>query len=323
VRVLVLGGTGFVGRAIAKRLNKFQGVETIVGARHRVPIENGEFVSLDATDPVSLFDAFSDVDVVVNCITGSAKTIRDNATAIVGAAGRAKKRVKIIHLSSMAVYGNQQGTLDELAPLSEDFNWYGKAKVEAERTFQQYVELDGSSTIFRIGCVYGANSALWVDRIGLLLNSGRLGDLGEMADGWSNLVHTDDIAEAVVLSLGSAEHDASVYNLSAPDSPRWNSYFRDFALAIDCVPLRYKTRFSMLMETRVIAPPLKAAERLSNRGWLKISNIQSMPPSLLRLWRQQIRLDSSRIEDALGLAWKPYYEGLNDSVDYFRKRYDI
>ncbi len=90
MRVLVLGGTGFVGRAISKRLNEVQGVETIIGARNRVSIDDGEFVSVDATNSVSLFDAFSDIDVVVNCVTGSAKTIRDNAAAIIDAASRAR-----------------------------------------------------------------------------------------------------------------------------------------------------------------------------------------------------------------------------------------
>ena len=322
MRVLVLGGTGFVGRIIIKRLNEIPEVDTVVGARHEAAVGDNRFVSIDATNADSLSAAFSNTDVVVNCVTGSGATIKENALAIVDAANRNNKLVRIVHMSSMAVYGNQQGVLDESAPLSEDFGWYGKAKVEAEEIFQQFVESGGSSTILRIGCVYGAASTLWVDRIGLLLKSGRLGDLGEMADGWSNLVNVDDIAKAVVLSLGSAEPGAKVYNLSAPDSPRWNIYFRDFALAIDRVPLKYKTRLSMLIETKMIAPPLKAAERMSDRGWIKSLDIQCMPPSLLRLWQQQIKLDSSRIEDELNLSWTPYDEGLKESVNYFRNRYD-
>jgi len=321
MKVLVLGGTGFVGSAISKRLNEIQGVETIVGARSRKSIEEKQFVSIDATDTDSLRDAFSNVDVVVNCVTGSADTIRDNAAAIVNAAGGASTRARIIHMSSMAVYGDQRGVVDELAPLSEEGNWYAKAKIDAEQIVNRYADAGGSSTILRAGCVYGADSALWVDRIGLLLKGGRLGDLGVSGDGWSNLVHVDDVAEAVVLSLDSHESGTRIYNLSAPDSPRWNNYFRDFSLAIDCVPLKYKTRFSMLVESLVIAPPLAAVGRLSSRRQIKTPYIPSIPPSLLRLWRQQIRLDSSKIEDELEFTWKTYDEGLKDSVHYFRNRY--
>ena len=73
---------------------------------------------------------------------------------------------------------------------------------------------------------------------------------------------------------------------------------------------------------RMIAPPLKIAERLSKKGWIKIPYIQSMPPSLLRLWCRQIRLGSSRIEGELELTWKTYDEGLNEGVVYFRNRFE-
>jgi len=320
MKVLVLGGTGFVGRTITKHLDRVSGVETIIGARHKGSAEDSRFLAIDATDAGSLSAAFVGTDVVVNCITGSGSTIRDSAAAIVVAAK--SEQVRIVHMSSMAVYGNQQGVLDESAELSEEFGWYGKAKVEAENIFHKFVESGGTSTILRIGCVFGASSSLWVDRIGLLLKSGRLGDLGEMADGWSNLVHVDDIAKAVVLSLDSAQPGNNIYNLSAPDSPRWNKYFSDFSLGIGRIPVKYRSRLSMLIESKMIAPPVKAAERLSDRGWIKSLNIQCMPPSLLRLWQQQIKLDSSKIEDDLAISWTTYDEGLKKSINYFRNRYD-
>jgi nucleoside-diphosphate-sugar epimerase len=134
-------------------------------------------------------------------------------------------------------------------------------------------------------------------------------------------VHVDDVAEAVVLSIRSSKRGTTIYNLAGPDSPRWNSYFRDFALAADWVPLKYKSRLSMVLESNLIAPPLKIWERLSARGWLKTPGVQSIPPSLLRLWSQQIKLESAKVERELGLKWTPYDEGLRDSVNYFRTKY--
>lgn len=320
MKVLLLGGTGFIGRAIAQRFSRLQDVEAVIGARNPASPVAGSFVRVDATDVDALTPVLAGTDVVVNCVTGSAETIRKSAAAIVDAAGRAENSARIVHMSSMAVYGGQQGNLSETDPVSDDGNWYGRAKIEAENIFRNLGDQSGA-TILRIGCVYGRGSLLWVDRIGLLLRSGRLGDLAEQGDGWSNLVHVDDVAEAVVLSIRSSKRGTTIYNLAGPDSPRWNSYFRDFALAADWVPLKYKSRLSMVLESNLIAPPLKIWERLSARGWLKTPGVQSIPPSLLRLWSQQIKLESAKVERELGLKWTPYDEGLRDSVNYFRTKY--
>jgi nucleoside-diphosphate-sugar epimerase len=222
----------------------------------------------------------------------------------------------------MAVYGDMQGELDESVVLTGNGNWYGQAKMEAEEIFREYANEGGASTMFRIGCVYGACSVLWVDRIGLLIRRGRLGDLAQYADGWSNLVHVNDISRAVLARIKKPSQGFEIYNLSAPDSPRWNTYFRDFCIAMDCTPLRYKTRFSMLIESKIVAPPLKLLERLSRSGLVPAHRIHSIPPSLLRLWAQHIRLISSRIEKSLQLEWTPYSKGLSDSIEYFRSKYN-
>lgn len=321
MKILVLGGTGFVGRAITKHLGEIRGIEVRVGARRPDTVDGHACITLDATDQESLASALSDVDVVVNCVTGSANNIRDSAAIIVNTASSAGRSIKLIHMSSMAVYGRSQGVLNEMAPLSDDGNWYSNAKIDAEYSLTRYTENGGSLTILRIGCVIGENSALWVDRIGQLLKNGRLGDLGHLGDGWSNLVHVNDVAKAVALSINRCEPVASVYNLSAPDSPRWNKYFKDFALCLGCVPLKYKTPLSMAVESRLVAPPLKALERLSDKGWIKAPQIPCIPPSLLRLWSQQIKLDSSRITHELGLEWTPYETALTNSESYFKRKY--
>jgi nucleoside-diphosphate-sugar epimerase len=162
---------------------------------------------------------------------------------------------------------------------------------------------------------------MWVDRIGLLIKSGRLGDLGTLGDGWSNLVHVHDIARAAELSAPSDRSGTEIYNLSAPDSPRWNQYFRDFSLAIGCVPVKYKTSLSMAIESKIIAPPIKIWERLAGKRLLPAPKIQCMPPSLLRLWSQHIKLDSSKASDSLGLNWTSYDDGLAQSAESFRREY--
>ena len=38
----------------------------------------------------------------------------------------------------MSVYGRQEGTLDEGAPLDPSLGWYAQAKCEAERDIERY-----------------------------------------------------------------------------------------------------------------------------------------------------------------------------------------
>lgn len=320
MKILVLGGTGFIGRAVVEHLERIQSFDIRLGTRKRNPVTD-RFLSVDATDEESLTRAFSDMDVVVNCVTGSGKTIRDNATAVVSAADSANRRIDIVHMSSMSVYGYKHGVFDENTQLSNGGNWYSKAKIFAEDVFGNYAEDKASCTIFRIGCAIGPSSTLWVDRIGRLIQRRRLGDLGHLADGWSNLVNVDDIAKAVKLTVANPETGTRIYNLSAPDSPRWNTYFKDFAKGIGCVPPKYKTPLSMAVETKLLAPPLKAMQRVSNVCSIKALDLPCIPPSLLRLWSQQIKLDSTRVARTLGLEWTPYQEAIREITDYFRKKY--
>ncbi len=76
MKVLVLGGTGFVGRTIVKHLDEVSGVEVIVAARNQASAANGRFLAIDATDTDSLSTAVAETDVVVNCVTGSGAAIR-------------------------------------------------------------------------------------------------------------------------------------------------------------------------------------------------------------------------------------------------------
>ena len=97
-----------------------------------------------------------------------------------------------------------------------------RAKCEAEAHMLTYARAGGTVVMLRPGCVWGPGSDLWVGRIGRLLRSRRLGDLGAAGDGWTNLVHVDDVCKAAVAALGLVQPRGEIrtYNLAAPDSPR-------------------------------------------------------------------------------------------------------
>jgi len=321
MRTLILGGGGFVGSVIAKHLATTSEIQPVVASRHPKTLAGIESLTLDATDPDALQQAIESVDAVINCVAGSGDTIRNSAAALATAVRLLNKPISLIHMSTMSVYGNQQGVVTESTRTMADGNWYGQAKIDAERSLQALSESDSRIALFRIGCVYGPGSSMWVDRIGLLIRSGRLGNLGAQGDGWSNLIHVNDIATAACHYIDNPRPGVSIYNLAAPDSPRWNDYFKSMCRALDATPLRFKTSLAMTLESKLVAPPVKIWERLSDRRILPPLRIQCMPPSLLGLWGQQIRLDSDKIEDELKLEWTSYQSGVEDSARYFLEKY--
>jgi nucleoside-diphosphate-sugar epimerase len=321
MNVIVLGGAGFIGSAISRRLSNIPDVNIVVASRSGTTDDKVESIRLDATDAGALGKALSDKDVVVNCITGTADIIEGGADALAQCTANAQQPITVIHMSSMAVYGDELGRVDESSALPSSGNWYASAKRYAEQQLRAAADKGVAVFMMRIGCVFGPASPLWVDRIGVLIRQGRLGDIGELGDGWSNLVHVDDIAEAVVQMLKKDEGGTRIYNFVAPDSPRWNDYFRDFALAIDCVPLRYKTHRSMTIESYLRAPLCKGVGLLLRPLGLTPPGLPIVPPSLLRLWEQQISLDCTAIERDLDMLWTSYDNALSDSTSYFKQRY--
>jgi nucleoside-diphosphate-sugar epimerase len=317
MRVLVLGGSGYVGSRLCALLAA-TGWATPVAAARR-PVAGIESLRVDTRDPAAMRQALRGVDAVVNCVAGNASAIADGAKVLADAALEAGCH-RLVHLSSMSVYGPLEGRVDESVALDPSLGWYARAKCEAERQVAAFCERGGRAVVLRPGCVWGPGSELWVGRIGKLLRARRLGDLGVAGDGWSNLVHVDDVGRAVVASLQAMPAGASArtYNLAAPDSPRWNEYFVDLALAIRATPVRRLSARRLKLDAFVAGPPLKIAERLATRFAGQARGVPvPLPPNLLGLWERHLLLDSSRAERELALAWTPYATALQQSASWF------
>lgn len=302
-RTLVLGAGGFVGQKIVAHLAAW-GQTTPVAAVRRAPGSamgsSIETVVVDATDAAGMRAALDGVDAVVNCVAGSAAAIREGARILAATAGNRR----IVHLSSMAVYGNATGLVAENAPLHSDLGSYGAAKVDAENALAS-----GNTVMLRPGCICGPGSPLWTARIAGLLVAGRLGDLGPAGAGPSNVVDVEDVIRAIAQAL--ALPSPGTFNLALRDSPDWNTYFRALARALD-VPCRAIPGWRLLLEVRAMAPLLKLAEMAGASAPPMIS------PSQMALWRQDIRLEVEAAENALGLKWTPLSKTLERSAAWWR-----
>jgi nucleoside-diphosphate-sugar epimerase len=306
MKILVLGGTGYIGARLVPQLAR-EGHTAIAGSRR-----NG----CDTQDLASLQRALQDVDAVVNCVSGSADAIANGARVLAQAAQRAG-RPRIVHLSTMSVYGALEGEVTEASPRDPSIGWYAKAKCEAEDIIADY---EGGAVMLRPGCVWGPGSELWVGRIGRLLRAHRLGDLGAAGDGWANLVAVDDVCAAVNASLhiAAAPGLPRVFNLAAPDSPRWNDYFVDLALAIGATPVRRLSARRVKLDAKLLGPPLKVLEIVAKRAGRGTRRLpDALPPNLIGVFGRHLHLRSELAQRELGIDWTPYERVLRESADWF------
>ncbi len=315
---MVLGANGFIGRRVAAALSASDWATPILAGR-RAPVAVGEDhvtrIQLDATDATQLRGAMEGVAGVVNCVAGDTDTIIDGARALFGAAALAQNP-RVVHLSSMAVYGDRIGDVDETTHAASGLSPYGSAKAEAER----FAHDSPSAVVLRLGIVYGPDSAQWSGRISRLLFARRLGDLGNAGDGYCNLIYVADAMHVILRALRMPGAAGRTFNLGMSDYPTWNEYFSRYAIALGAVPVARISGRRLRIESKLLAPPLKVAELIA----AKVAPVLGrrlpapIPPSLIRLFAQEIRMKVERVEQALDVRWTPLDEGLLHTANWYK-----
>jgi nucleoside-diphosphate-sugar epimerase len=211
-------------------------------------------------------------------------------------AARSMPPRRIVHLSSMAVYGSATGLVREdqapVAPISA----YGQAKLECERIVGKYVDDGGDAIILRPTCVFGPDSPQWTERLVRLLRAGRIGDLGAAGDGGCNLAFVDDLVAATIAALDTPGVSGEAFNISSACDFTWNEFLVALGKAVGAVPIRRISSRQLRVETRVLAP----LRRIAGRA-LRGSATEAITPSLAALWRHEIRIDCTAARSDLAL----------------------
>jgi nucleoside-diphosphate-sugar epimerase len=239
-RVLVTGGSGFIGGRLVERLVRHCGAEVQVLVRGfasaaglaRFPLR---FVHGDVTDPRALEAAAAGCDAVFHCAYGTsgsqrrrAFVNREGTRRLLEAAGKAGVR-RVVHLSTLMVYGRTaDGDLDETAPRRRFGNAYSDSKLDAERAALDAARAGRvAAVVLQPTAVYGPYGGVWTERVLAQLRSGRV-ILVDGGDGLCNHLYVDDLVSAMLAAAMADGAVGEAFLVSGAEAVTWRELYSRF-----------------------------------------------------------------------------------------------
>lgn len=226
MHVTVIGGSGFIGTRLCRRLAASQSVPfSIVDKRSSAAYPDKCHLA-DVRDLQVLRHAMDDTTVIVNLAAEhrddvSPRSLYDevNVTGARNICQVARERgiAKIVFTSSVAVYGFADVGTDEHGPI-RPFNDYGRTKWEAEQIFREWQQEDAahrSLVIIRPTVVFGEDNRGNVYNLLKQIAGGRFVMVGS-GDNRKSMAYVENVAAFVQHSLGFG---AGVHVFNFVDKP--------------------------------------------------------------------------------------------------------
>lgn len=241
MRLLVTGGSGYLGAGILKRAPTDWKV-TATWLNHPVPRSQVAICRLDILDASAVQALFEDLhpQVVIHTaalMRGDAmhRTNADGTRHIARAAARTRSR--LIHLSSDVIFDGEHAPYDESAP-PQPISAYGRSKAAAERAV---LDEHPRPVIVRTSLIYGFQPLDLHTRQTLRGEMPRL-----FTDEYRCPIFVDDLADAL-LELAPLDY-AGVLNIAGPQRCSRYEFGIKLAQALGVEP-RFKPALSESVET--------------------------------------------------------------------------
>jgi nucleoside-diphosphate-sugar epimerase len=312
MKVLVTGGTGFLGRHLVERLAR-EGHEVSVLARRatRLPRLRGlevRTVAGDLRQWSSLSGAVAGQEAVIHCaghVAASGRWIDYLEANVLGTERLIQKALeagvdRFVHVSSIGVYGlASPGTVVtedsgyDPDPASRGF--YTRSKIEADQLASWYAARERAPiTIVRPGTIYGPGG-----KAGLVRAGTRVGPLHVVFGDGSNqlpLTYVDNVVDALLLAATRVGPPGRAYTIVDEEQVTQRAYLERLGPIL------------LGREPRTVYLPLPVVQvlaGLADRARATLRGRRSPQGLYHRISRslQSVRYDTTRARTELG--WKP------------------
>ena len=199
----------------------------------RLPVE---IVQCDITDPIQAQLVVKGADAVIHCAVGSREVTVSGTRNMLAAAAEVGVE-RFVHLSTVDVYGDVSGNVEETHPYQYTGREYGDNKIDAEKACWEFHEKGLPVTVLRPTMVHGPFSESWTIEFAKRFQRKPWSLPRQYCNGICNLVYADDLVQAIQLALTRTEAIGEVFNINGSERPTWNEYFDELNQAMGLPPL--------------------------------------------------------------------------------------
>lgn len=239
--ILVTGGSGLLGHALACRLAKqSESVRVLLRSPNQAELFDGTAVQCmhgSLEDVQSLREAVQGVTEIYHCAATSTDWApwdvyySGNVTGVANLLEVAQEQPtlqRFLHVSSTDVYGYPHTVCDEETPMSDAGLPYNRTKIAGENLVWAASDDGLPVTVIRPATIYGPRDQDFV--VGIYEHLGK-GDMPLIAGGKSRpgLLYLSNAVDALIAAARSDNTRAKAYNLRDETDETWLDYLNAFA----------------------------------------------------------------------------------------------